>query len=288
MPASIINCQDWERAEVVLIGANFDRTSSFGKGADRGPQAIVDCLHTQIEFFDRLSQSSPAEEIRIGYLDLGEMNQLAAEEMVERLCAVYASLGKRWPLMLGGEHSVTNGPLRYYQGQAPEITVVQIDAHADLRLDDSDYNDTPWGRYAHCAVMRRAHELGYSLVQIGVRAYSADEREIFSSPRVKVFEWGFKEPKIEEIIRAIKTQKVYLSIDADGIDPAYLPATGTPVPGGLSWYYTLELIRTLYRSFEIVGADLVEVAPREIDSLTEYAAAQLVYSMIGLQTTKRR
>jgi len=130
-------------------------------------------------------------------------------------------------------------------------------------------------------VMRRAHELGYRLVQVGIRAYSAEERALFGDPRIRVFEWGQDAPPIEEIIGAVTGEEVYLTIDVDGLDPAVMPATGTPVPGGLGWYYTLSLIKELCRRKRLVGADIVEVAPRSADALTEYAAAQLAYSIIA-------
>jgi agmatinase len=160
--------------------------------------------------------------------------------------------------------------------------VLQIDAHADLREDDSDYADRPAGRFAHSAVMRRALELGFPLVQVGVRAYSAAERELFGHPRTTVFEWGAPEHPVERVVGAIRTRDVYVTLDVDGLDPSIMPATGTPVPGGLSWYYTVDLLREVLARHRLVGADVVEVAPRSGDVRTEYGAAQLVYSLVGL------
>jgi len=280
--ASIINCLEPRDADVVLIGARYDGTSSFGKGADRGPQAIRACLDRQIELYDRTSGTSPAERLRIAWVDAGDLARLDPQAMVERLAAEYERLAPAFRFLVGGEHSVTNAPLVALADRAERTTILQIDAHADLRADDSDYNDTPLGRFAHCSVMRRAHELGFRLVQVGLRAFSADERELFDDPRIKVFEWGPRPATIPEIVAAIETEEVYLTIDADGLDPAVMPATGTPVPGGLSWYETVELLTATARARRIVAADLVEVAPREGDARTEYAAAQLVYTLIGL------
>jgi len=285
---SIINCPRAEEAQVVLLGASYDRTSSFAKGADRGPAAIRACLDTQIEFYDRASAGSPARELRIAWIDVAGLEELDPEAMVERLAAEYARHGPRLRALIGGEHSVSNAAFRALAARAGEITVLQIDAHADLRQDDSDYNDRPWGRYAHCSVMRRAHELGYPLVQVGLRACSEEERALFADPRITAFEWGRRIPAVEEIVDAIPTAGVYVTLDADGLDPACMPATGTPVPGGLEWYYTLELLAAVARSREIVGFDLVEVAPRAGDVRTEYAAAQLVYSLIGLASLTGR
>ena len=282
MANTVINCEQPELADVVLLAAPYDRTSSFGKGADGGPAAIRACLDRQVELFDRISDTTPAIERRIAWVDVDGLGSLEPQAMVERLEAEYRRHAGRLRILIGGEHSVSNAAFRAHAEQAGEITVLQIDAHADLRKDDSDYNDAPWGPFAHCSVMRRALDLGYRLVQVGVRAYSAEERELFDDPRITVFEWGATRPGVAAVIESIPTSKVYLTLDADGLDPACMPATGTPVPGGLDWYYTVDLLTTLLRERTLVGADLVEVCPRPGDARTEYAAAQLVYSLIGL------
>jgi agmatinase len=134
--------------------------------------------------------------------------------------------------------------------------------------------------------MRRASELGYHLVQVGIRAYSAAERDRFADPRIETFEWGAIVPKVERIVDSIPTTDVYLTLDVDGIDPGCMPATGTPVPGGLDWYYTLELLAAVARAKRIIGADVVEVSPKAGDARTEYSAAQLVYTLAGLMLSR--
>ncbi|MEK7629582.1 MAG: agmatinase [Patescibacteria group bacterium] len=291
MVASIINCANPEEADVVLIGVNYDVTSSFSKGADKGPWAIVDCLHTQIEFFERHTKTSPAENLKIAYHDIGDTNNLSPEEMVEYVRSIhehYFSLGK-FVIVLGGEHSVTNGPVQSLarQGLAESVTVVQIDAHFDLRDTDADFNDTPYGKYSHACVMRRTFENGFDTVHIGIRVYSQDEYDFARENNLKVFEWGKnRQPSFREIINSIKTDKVYLTLDVDGINPVYMPATGTPVQGGLDWEYLYGLLEELFKTKEVVGADIVEVAPRVGDTLTEYGAAQICYSLIAYKTRK--
>ncbi len=288
MAASIINCAKPEEADVVLMGANYDVTSSFGKGADKGPWAIVDCLHTQIEFFERHTQTSPAEKIKIAYYDLGDLNHLAPQEMAEHVRNVYEhyfALGK-FIIVLGGEHSVTNGPVQSLarQGLAESVTVMQIDAHLDLRDTDADFNDRPHGKYSHGCVMRRVFENGFDTVQVGIRAYSPVERDFAREHDLKVFEWGQNQKySYRDIISSIKTDKVYLTLDVDGIDPVHMPATGTPVQGGLDWGYLYGFLAELFKSKNVIGADIVETAPRAGDTLTEYGAAQLTYSLIAFK-----
>ena len=165
-----------------------------------------------------------------------------------------------------------------------DVTVLQIDAHCDLRNDDSDYSDDPTN-LAHSCVLRRVNELGYPLVQVGIRTYFKGEYEYFSNPKnnITVFEWGNKKkiPTVAEILKSIKTKYVYITIDVDGFDPAHMPGTGTAVPGGLEWWYGVELIEKVIKGKELVGADIVEVSPMRDSILTEYGAAQLCYSMIA-------
>jgi agmatinase len=192
-------------------------------------------------------------------------------------------------ILLGGVHSVSIGALRAHSMRSPagDVTVVQIDAHLDMREDDSDYNDDP-SRYAHSCVMRRARELGFRTCSVGIRAYGRSELHYALEERLPVFEWGKGvEPKVETILDAIRTDRVYLTIDVDGFDPAVAPATGTPVPGGISWDYGTRLLRELFLAKEVIGADIVEVAPVAGSGLTEYAAAQLCYDMLCYKLLKR-
>ena len=286
MPDSIINCSDPKSADVVLLGANYDVTSSFGKGADKGPAAIIGCLDKQIEFYERFTKTAPADQLKIAYHDLGDLNTLLPEAMVERVRGIYEEYFKagKFLVLLGGEHSVSNGPWQAMakREDAKGITILHIDAHFDLRDTDADYHDEPFGKFAHSCVMRRAVELGFNTTHVGVRAYSKDEYDFAKSQGLAIFEWGQGEtPTPEEIIATIKTDKVYLTIDVDGIDPAHMPATGTPVQGGLEWYYTLQLLQKLFQKKNVIGADIVEVAPRAADTLTEYGAAQICYSIIA-------
>lgn len=287
MSQPIINTDNLDKADIIILGANYDRTSSFGKGADKGPKAIIGCLNNQIEFYERWTKTEPANNHKIGYFDLGNLNKLTPEKMVERVAVEFEKYYKRkkFVLMLGGEHSISNGPFNVLSKieKPKDITILQIDAHMDMRDTDADYNDKPWGKYAHSTVMRRAYKLGFNIVQVGIRAYSKEEYNFTAKQKnIGTFEWGKgKNPTVNNIINSIKTKDVYLTIDVDGIDPSAMPATGTPVQGGLEWYYTLNLISALFKNKNILATDIVEVAPRAYDTLTQYGAAQIVYNIIA-------
>jgi agmatinase len=289
MVASIINWGDPDSADAVLISVPYGHGASFGAGASRGPAAIVACLDRQIELLERHTRTEAAADYRIAHRLLADVEAFAPEAMVERVAEAVARTAP-FTILLGGTHAVSIGAFRAHaaHGGADDVTIVQIDAHLDMRDDDSDYNDRDPSRFAHSCVMRRARELGFRTCSVGIRAYSSDEYDFAAAEGLPVFEWGRgEEPAIEAILAAIPTERVYLTIDVDGFDPAVAPATGTPVPGGLSWTYGTRLIREVCLAKDLIGADVVEVAPVAGSGLTEYAAAQLCYDILTYTLLKR-
>jgi len=167
-----------------------------------------------------------------------------------------------------------------------DVTIVQIDAHHDLRNDDTDqiHHNNP-NKYAHSCVMRRAHELGFHLLQIGVRSFSQEEYDYIQKNKetITFFEWGYnkKIPSFDQILKKIKTKNIYITIDADGFDPAFMPGTGVPVQGGLDWWYGINLIIQLINKKTLLGADIVEVSPQKGTIVSEYGAAKLCYVIMA-------
>jgi agmatinase len=287
---SIINETNLDNADVVLLSAPYEKTASSHKGTVSGPAAVIECLDGQIEFFDRQFKTEVNSFVKIAHQNLSGIEDLEPEKTLEKIkeaCKNFVQKNK-FVFLLGGEHSVSIG---HFQALAEkynpkDVTILQIDAHCDLRTDDSDYSDNP-SNLAHSTVMRHASELGFPLVQVGIRTYSRDEYEYFSDPKnnVTVFEWPqdteITAPPVEDILKSIKTKYLYISIDVDGFDPAHMPGTGTPVQGGLEWWYGMGLIIQAINKTEMVGADIVEVSPLEGTVVTEYGAAQLAYTMIA-------
>ena len=289
MAESIINCASVEDADAVLIGVPYEHGASFGTGAAAGPAAIVACLDQQIELLERHTGTEPAQRYAIAHRMLEAVGHLPPELMVRRVADAVLRCDA-FVMLLGGIHSVSIGALRAHSMRSPadDVTVVQIDAHLDMREDDSDYNNHDPSRYAHSCVMRRARELGFRTCSVGIRAYARSELRYALEERLPVFEWGKDvEPDIDTILDAIRTDRIYLTVDVDGFDPAVAPATGTPVPGGISWNYGTRLLRELFLAKEVIGADIVEVAPVAGSGLTEYAAAQLCYDMLCYKLLKR-
>jgi agmatinase len=291
MPQSIINTKDPKSADAHIISAPYDLTASFHKGTAEGPKKVVDCLSTQIEFFDRRYKVESTEKIKIAHTEIKGLKNMAPEQAHKTVVDMCDASTAPLTFLIGGEHSMSFGALKSIakKHKAKDVTIFQIDAHCDLRKDDSDYNDTDPTEYAHSAVMRRAHEMGFNLVQVGIRAFSKDEYDYFTKNKnITTFQWGVGPvPTIAKVLSAIKTKKVYISIDVDGFDPAHMPGTGTPVQGGLEWYYGLKLLETVIEKKQLVGADIVEVSPVKDDVLTEYGSAQIVYNMINTFYKKR-
>lgn len=284
MIKSIID-SDYNSADAVVFGVPYESTASFGGGTHLGPKAVFEVLDSQIELFDRYSKTEPAYEYRFSSKMLDDVKDKSPEAMVTYV-AKQMSTEHRFILLIGGEHSVTIPALQDLRTKYPneEITVVQIDAHFDLREDDSEYNDKNPNIYAHSTVMRHAYSLGFQLLPIGVRTMYKGEFDFVNDKHIKYFEWGRYDipvPSIQEVIDSITTDRVYLTVDVDGFDPSVMPATGTPVPGGLSWQYGEGLIIELMKQKKVLGADIVEVATVEHSGQTEYGAGQLAYHILS-------
>ena len=293
---SIINCNNIEEADAVLLTVGYDRTASHRKGAVDGGLAVVKCLHEDVEFFDRYTKIETGYKYKISHVDMGNLNNLYPEDMVIKVKEKYAQIysnKNRFPIILGGEHSISIGTFQAISelDDPKQITILQIDAHPDLRNDDSNANpdQTRPSKFAHSCVMRRAYEFGFNITQVGIRSYSKEEYDFFTKNEMVVFEWGLgKVPSIKKIVDSIKTDKVYIEIDIDGIDPAYLPATGTPVQGGLEWWYTIDLLREIVKKRDVIGLGILEVSPFENDVRTEYGAAQLCYHILSARLSNKR
>lgn len=294
MIKTIINEKDITKADVVLLSAPYEKTASSHKGTVYGPEKVVECLDTQIEFFDRKFKIEVNNFVKISHMYLDNLETLSPTQALEKIKSGTADLIQKdkFIFLLGGEHSVSIGVFQALAEKynPKDVTILQIDAHCDLRKDDSDYSDTP-STLAHSTVMRHASTLGYPLVQVGIRTYSTEEYKYFSDKKNKVTVWqwgnGKKIPKVEEIIKSIKTKYLYITIDVDGFDPAQMPGTGTPVQGGLDWWYGIDLIEKAISKKELIGADIVEVSPVSDSVLTEYGAAQLCYTIIANKFKKR-
>lgn len=251
-----------------VIPAPLADTVSYGQGTEQGPAALI-AASQQLEAHDGTDVP-----LRAGIFttETATSLDLIGQEVTQSL-----AMGAV-PVLLGGEHTVTLGALRAMAAAGDPVGVVQIDAHADLR-------DTYEGsQLSHACVMRRAVEdLGMPLVQIGVRAIS--EPELTVRERFKVASFDAADLRSAPLPRDWLPEgfppRVYLTIDVDGLDPSVIPGTGTPEPGGLGWWQTIDIINQITRACVVVGFDIVELAPIAGSHVSEFAAARLVYNTIG-------
>lgn len=259
-----------------VVPVPYEKTVSYGGGTALGPAAILEAS-AQLERWD--GASDPGAE---GIYTWDAIDCTAEPEAVMGAIAgrVADILGRgKLPVVLGGEHTVTWGVMQgYLQAGVRDFGVVQIDAHADLR---DEYEGS---KLSHACVMRRVVEARIPLFQLGNRAYSQEERAARLKHGVRYLDadqlvpQGISRFDLPEDFPA----QVFFTLDIDGIDPSVLPATGTPVPGGLGWYQTLGLFESVARQRRIIGFDVLEFAPIAGFHAFDFAAALLVYKMMGL------
>ena len=269
---------DFKSAKVVVLPVPYDSTASYGVGTRHGPHAIINASRN-MELYDREFDASPYE---IGIHTLSELEPSMAgpAETVERVKQVIKDIldAGKFPFMLGGEHSLTTGAVQAVAGKFRNFSVLQLDAHADMR---DEFEST---KHSHACAMRRAREIT-DVVQVGIRSLSADEAEYIKEKKVKnIFfmpqDTNDFDAQIPKIVAALK-DNVYISFDIDALDPSEVPATGTPEPGGLRWSQAIKLLRAVAEKKKIIGMDLVELAPIPGNSAPDFLAAKLAYKMVG-------
>jgi len=273
---------DPSTARVTIIPAPLEYSVSYMKGTARGPQAILDAS-SQMELYDEELDWCPIE---VGVytqpaLDYSGMDHAAALKATGDAAREVLQRGQL-PFTIGGEHSLSAPPIAAMHEYFPDLNVVHIDAHGDLR---DEYEGT---RLSHAAIERRVVDMGIPLTEIGIRSFSPEEAEFMkTSPDVKIV-WGYQLAKGTAVIPWGRlSAHTYVTIDLDALDPSEMPAVGTPEPGGLHWYQLLDLFREICRRTTIVGMDVVELSPMEGQTRADFLAAKLVYKMIGYRFYKK-
>jgi agmatinase len=269
-------------AEVLILPIPFEATVSYGGGTRHGPQAIIDASQ-QVELYDREFGCEPALRYGIHTLPALELSAAPASA-VAAIATATADAARTGKLVvgLGGEHTVSAGFGRgLLDALGGPLTVVQIDAHCDLR---DHYEGSP---FSHACVARRLLDdpRVEQVLQLGIRSLCVEEAEVLHTQPQRVRAW-FAEQVHDgdwrsEFVRRVQGRRVYLTIDVDGLDPSIMPATGTPEPDGLTWNETLDIVRTLASHGTIVGVDCVELAPVDGLHASDFAAAKLVYKVIS-------
>jgi agmatinase len=258
-------------AKVVLIPVPYDGTSTWQKGSDKGPEAFLEASEN-MELYDIETRS---EVYKKGiYLAPPVTENSSPEKMVE---AVYKTTKnylkqEKFVTLFGGEHSISIGSIKAFNETFEDLTVVQIDAHADLRpeYEGSSCNHA-------CAVHEASKKT--NLVQVGIRSMDVSEVEHMDENQV-YFAHDLYEDWQDDAIGQM-TPNVFITIDLDAFDPSILPSTGTPEPGGLFWYETLEFLKMMFKKKNVVGFDIVELCPNKNERSSDFLAAKLYYKMLS-------
>ena len=264
----------WKDSEIVILPVPYDETSTWIKGADKGPFAVLEASQ-EIELYD-VETCAEAYKHGIHTLPHMDVSGLTPEIMTNKVREKTLELidAKKFVVTLGGEHSVSIGPAKAHNERFDNMCVLQLDAHADLR---QEYKGS---RYNHACVMARIKEI-CPVVQVGIRSMCVEETEnlvtddiFFAHDIIKSVDW------IKRVVGKLGLN-VYVSIDLDVFDSSIMPSTGTPQPGGLDWYQLTGLLKAVAQSKNIVGFDVVELCPNKNNKAPDILAAKLVYKFLG-------
>lgn len=271
---------NYDQAKVVLVPVPYDGTSTWQKGADKGPDAFLDASEN-MELYD-IETDQETYLHGIALLPAVTENE-SPESMTE---AVYQAIkkeieAKKFVTMFGGEHSVSIGAIRAHYQAYENLTVVQIDAHADLR---PDYHGSKCNHA--CAVFEASKET--NLIQVGIRSMDAEENEHMNREKTYFAHEILGGSKTNWVADSIgqMTDNVYITIDLDAFDPSECPGTGTPEPGGFSFYQVTNYLREIFATKNVVGFDIVELCPNEVEKSSDFLAAKLYYKMLSYKFKK--
>jgi len=267
------------KEKVVVVPFGLEKTVSYGSGTSRGPAEIIKASY-QVELFDEDLNKEPYKSIGIKTLKPFPIkkNIIDALKQIENITE-FLIAKKKFPLILGGEHSLTPGAIRPFIKKFGKICLLHFDAHADLR---NSYNNN---KFSHASAIRRCLDNpNVSVISFGVRNISSNEIHFLkkNKKRIKIF-WAKDKSNwnLNKFKKIIKNKKVYLTFDVDGLDSSLMPATGTPEPGGLFWDETIKIIKIAAQSSNIVGADINELSPIKGFDCYNFLVAKLAYKIIA-------
>ncbi|MGA8849932.1 MAG: agmatinase [Dehalococcoidia bacterium] len=265
-----------QQARAVVLPIPYDSTSEWRSGSRHGPQAIIDASQ-YLEFYD-LELNREIYKVGISTLPQVEPLLSSPQDMIDRVYQVIKGLIQKgkFVVLLGGEHTLSLGAVRAFQEAFPRLSVLQLDAHADLR---DEYLGT---KYSQACVMRRIFEL-CPISQVGVRSLSWEEKQFLTQNKLTpfyMFDLVSNKASTDQIVDSL-SKDVYITIDVDVLDPSIMPAVGTPEPDGMSWRQILDIVESVALHKHVVGFDLMEFCPGEGPSSCAFLLAKLAYKLIG-------
>jgi len=265
-----------QQARAVILPVPYDSTSEWRAGSRHGPQAIIDASQ-YLELYD-LELDREIHEVGISTLPRVEPLLSSPQDMIDRVYQVIRGLveQEKFVVLLGGEHTLSVGAVRAFKEAFPRLSVLQLDAHADLR---DEYLGT---KYSQACVMRRIFEF-CPICQVGIRSLSWEEKQFLTQHKLTPFyisDLASNRASIDDIVNSL-SEDVYITIDVDVFDPSIMPAVGTPEPDGMSWRQVVDIVESVTRRKRVVGFDLVEFCPGEGPRSCAFLLAKLAYKLIG-------
>jgi len=267
------------KEKVVIIPFGLEKTVSYGGGTSKGPKEIIKASH-QVELFDEDLNKEPYKHIGIKTLKPFPIkkNIIDALKQIENINKLLLDK-KKFPLVLGGEHSLTAGAIRPFIKKFGKICLLHFDAHADLR------NSYKGNKFSHASAIRRCLDNpNVSVISFGIRNISSNEISFLNKNRKRIKIYWAKDKlnwDLNKFKKIIRNKKVYLTFDVDGLDSSLMPATGTPEPGGLFWNETIKIIKIAAQSSKIVGGDINELSPIKGFDSYNFLVAKLAYKIIS-------
>ncbi len=265
--------------KVLVIPFGLENTVSYGSGTKMGPKKIIKASH-QVELFDEELKKEPFKKFNLKTLKEEKIKKNLGQALEQLTKIVTKTINlKYFPLILGGEHSITPAIIKSFKKSYSKLTIIQIDAHADLR------NRYLGNKNSHACAMRRCLDFKkINIISIGIRNICKEEFEFVkrNKNRVKIF-WSkdISKKNIIKINNLIKNKNVYLTFDVDGFDSSLMPATGTPEPGGLFWDDTLKILKAIFKNSNVVGVDINELAPKKNLHACDFLTAKLIYKILS-------
>ena len=268
-----------DSANAVILPVPYEATTSYGAGAAAGPRGIIESSR-YMELYDQELHSDPSS-LGIHTLPGLELTRDSTKAAMDELHLAYGrilkTIGERFLLMLGGEHSVSGPAILNQVNRHGRLSILQLDAHLDLR---SEFDGS---EYSHACVMSRVRE-SVDIVAVGIRGAAEDEVALVETDDDITVIWAdnmWEDDKWMGRVMDALGDPVYITVDVDYFDPSLMPSTGTPEPGGGDWYRTLRLLRSVFKERNVVGCDVVELAPSQGGHAADFLAAKLVYKLIG-------
>lgn len=272
---------DYKNSKIAILPVPYEVTTSYGKGTAKGPMAILKASH-YVEFFDEEVNRELCFEkgiCSVKQLDMTDKRGSAALEYIQKHVAQLIADDK-FVVTLGGEHTISTAPIKAHFDKYPDMTILHFDAHSDLR---EEYEGT---KFSHACFAKRVSEFTTNITQVGIRAQSIEEYSYIKEKDIKTFyAYEIRNGRYgvdwQNMVLSTLSDNVYITFDVDYFDPSIMPSTGTPEPNGLYWAETMNLLKRLGETKNVVGFDVVELAPRKDFTYPDFMTAKLIYKMLN-------